>query len=155
MGDHGRAAGLLDDVAADARRVGAATLLIQCLVLRAESRVPDPRLARRACGRTEAANLAEDTGHGIPLGYALAMLVLLEALSGSEVEARLHAEQGRLSARRHRLSVVEESVSFALGALQNSPPGRPEAALTHLEPTARRSPGLAVASRRSHCGRAT
>ena len=135
LGEHQRVRKLLDDLVADARRLGAPSLLIQALVLRADLGYRTGEWPSAVADTSDAVNLSEDTGQSVPLAYALAMLSILEAFSGADDQARCDAERAREGARRHGLSVVDESACFALGALDLAR-GNPEATLARLEPVA-------------------
>ena len=135
LGDYQRVRRLLDDLIADARGLGAAALLIQTLVLRADLGYRTGEWPSALADATEAVSLAEDTAQSIPLAYALAILALLEALTGSDDHARDHADRARQGAHRHCLQVVDESASFAIAARELAA-GDPEATIAQLERTA-------------------
>ena len=135
LGDLRRVHGLLDDVVADARRLGAPVLVVHGLVLRADLGFRMGEWPAAIADATEAVSLAEDADQSIALAYALAILAILEAVTGAVDAARAHADRARDGARRHGLRVVEESASFALGAVELAL-GAPERALVTLEATA-------------------
>jgi len=135
LGDFPRARALLDDVASDARRLGAPALLVQTLVLRADLGYRTGDWPAALADASEAVRLAEDTEQSIPLAYALAVRAILHAATGSADEARASAHLAREVASRHGLAVVAESAGFALGALELAA-GTPERAVLELEPVA-------------------
>jgi DNA-binding CsgD family transcriptional regulator len=135
LGEFARARRLLDDLEADARGLGAPGLLIQTLGLRADLQYRTGEWSSGLGDAKEAADLARDTGQAVLLAYPLAILSLLEGVTGHADAARDAAAQARESARRHGLRVVDESVAFALGAVELLA-GNADAALVELEPTA-------------------
>ena len=135
LGEFGRVRRLLDDLEADSRSLGAPGLLIQTLGLRADLRYRTGEWSSALADAEEAAGLARDTGQTVLLAYPLAILSLLEGVTGRADAAREAAARAREGARQHGLRVVDESVAFALGALELSA-GNPEAALVELEATA-------------------
>ena len=135
LGEFARARRLLDDLEADARGLGAPGLLIQTLGLRADLQYRTGEWSSALGDAKEAAGLARDTGQTVLLAYPLAILSLLEGVTGHPGAAREAAARARESARRHGLRVVDESVAFALGAVELLA-GNADAALAELEPTA-------------------
>ena len=135
LGEFARARRLLDDLEADARGLGAPGLLIQTLGLRADLQYRTGEWSSGLGDAKEAAGLARDTGQTVLLAYPLAILSLFEGVTGHADAARDAAARARESARRHGLRVVDESVAFALGAVELLA-GNADAALVELEPTA-------------------
>jgi DNA-binding CsgD family transcriptional regulator len=135
LGDFGRARQLLDDVAADARRLAAPGLLIQALELRADLGYRSGTWSGALADASEAVSLAQDADQTVLLAYSRAILAILQAATGAEESARVTANEARHGARQHGLRVVEESASFALAAVELAV-GNPQRALAELEPTA-------------------
>ncbi|HXD63858.1 MAG TPA: LuxR C-terminal-related transcriptional regulator [Solirubrobacteraceae bacterium] len=133
LGNYSRARSLLDDLAADARRMGAGLLLTQTLVLRAELGYRTGAWPAALADVHEAVELATDAGQSVHLAYALAGRAILHVVAGAEDAARRDAARAAEGARRHALRVVEESAAFALGALELAA-GHPDQALVHLLP---------------------
>ena len=134
LGDFARVRRLLDDLAADARGLGAPGLLIQTLALRADLGYRTGDWSAAIGDASEAVSLAEDCGQPVLLAYSLAVLAILEAGTGAD-GARATAERALEGGREHGLHVVEESACFALAVVELAA-GNPEAALVELEPVA-------------------
>jgi DNA-binding CsgD family transcriptional regulator len=140
LGEHDRARALLDDVIAQARRVGGVAVLCEALVIRADLGFRTGAWAAATADASESARLAEDTGQTVQLAYSRAIEAVLAAVRGEEA-AREHAAAALALAQRHGLKAVEDQAAFALGTLELAA-GRPDAALAHLEPLAAKDPDV-------------
>lgn len=132
LGDFDLALCLLDDVAADARRLASPGLLVQVLELRADLRYRTGDWSHALADATEAVTLAQDTGQTVLLAYSRAVLAILQAMRGLHDDGRRTARQALDDADRHGLTVVGDSARFALGAIELAM-SNPNAALIELE----------------------